>query len=148
TPRSSRLQSEEETVEELLELLKDAVRIRLYSDVPFGALLSGGIDSGLVVGLMSQLMNRPVQTFTVGFSDKDLDESRYAAEVSNHFGTEHHALVAHPHSVIELVNKLSVHFGEPFADSSAIPTYLVAEMARQHVTMALSGDGGDEVFGG
>jgi asparagine synthase (glutamine-hydrolysing) len=148
TPRAPSGRSEDDAAEELLELLKDAVRIRLYSDVPFGALLSGGVDSGLVVGLMSQLMDRPVQTFTVGFSDKALDESEYAAETARLFGTEHHSLVANPHSAVELVNKLSTHFGEPFADSSAIPTYLVSEMARQHVTMALSGDGGDEVFGG
>lgn len=148
TRQKSTPRSEDEAAEELLALLKDAVRIRLYSDVPFGALLSGGVDSGLVVGLMSQLMDRPVKTFTVGFSDKDLDESKYAAEVAKRFGTEHHALLAQPHSAIELVNKLSTHFGEPFADSSAIPTFLVSEMARQHVTMALSGDGGDEVFGG
>ncbi len=140
--------SEQEAAEELLDLLKDAVRIRLYSDVPFGALLSGGVDSGLVVALMSQLMNRPVKTFSVGFSDKALDESGYASEVAKRFGTEHHSLMARAHSVIELVSKLITHFGEPFADPSAIPTYLVSEMARQHVTMALSGDGGDEVFGG
>ncbi len=140
--------SEQEAAEELLALLKDAVRIRLYSDVPFGALLSGGVDSGLVVGLMSQLMDRPVQTFTIGFPDQAMDESQDAAAVAKHFGAEHHNLIAGPHSVIELVDKLTTHFGEPFGDASAIPTYLVSEMARKHVTMALSGDGGDEVFGG
>lgn len=145
-PNSSR--NEEEAAEELLSLLKDAVRIRLYSDVPFGALLSGGVDSSLVVGLMSQLMDRPVQTFTVGFSDENLDESPYAEEVAKLFGTEHHHMIARPHNAIELVQKLTEHFGEPFGDASAIPTYLVSEMARQNVTMALSGDGGDEVFGG
>jgi asparagine synthase (glutamine-hydrolysing) len=147
-PRPPASRSEQDTADELLELLKDAVRIRLYSDVPFGALLSGGIDSGLVVGLMSQLMNRPVQTFTVGFADERLDESRHAGEVARHFRTEHHDMMARPHSAVELINKLITHFGEPFADASAVPTYLVSEMARQHVTMALSGDGGDEVFGG
>ena len=147
-PRPPAGNSEQDAAEELLDLLKDAVRIRLHSDVPFGALLSGGVDSGLVVGLMSQLMDRPVQTFTIGFSEKELDESQYAAEVARHFGAEHHNLVAGPHDAIELVNKLITHFGEPFADASAIPTYLVSEMARKHVTMALSGDGGDEVFGG
>jgi asparagine synthase (glutamine-hydrolysing) len=147
-PRRSDGRSEQEAAGELLSLLRDAVRIRLHSDVPFGALLSGGVDSGLVVGLMSQFMDRPVQTFTVGFSDQALDESRDAAAVAKHFGTEHHTLVAEPHSMIELVNKIIAHCGEPFADSSAIPTYLVSEMARKHVTMALSGDGGDEVFGG
>ncbi len=148
TPKGSGAKSEQEAADELIVLLKDAVKIRLYSDVPFGALLSGGVDSSLVVGLMSQLMDRPVQTFTVGFSDRELDESRYAAEVAKHFGTEHHVLMAKAHHAIELVNKLITHFGEPFADDSAIPTYLVSEMARKHVTMALSGDGGDEVFGG
>ena len=147
-PKRSSIRSEDEAAEELLALIKDAIRIRLYSDVPFGALLSGGVDSSLVVGLMSQLMNRPVQTFTVGFSESDLDESQYAAEVAELFGTEHHQMIARPHSAIELVQKLTAHFGEPFADASAIPTYLVSEMARQNVTMALSGDGGDEVFGG
>lgn len=147
-PRPSRLRSEQEAAEQLLDLLKDAVRIRLHSDVPFGALLSGGVDSGLVVGLMSQLMNIPVHTFTVGFSEKSLDESRYAARIARHFGARHHHMVAQPHSVIDLVTKVIAHCGEPFGDSSAIPTYLVSEMARKHVTMALSGDGGDEVFGG
>ena len=147
-PQQSSFRSEQEAVEALLPLIKDAVRIRLHSDVPFGALLSGGVDSGLVVALMSQLMDRPVQTFTIGFDDKALDESEFAAEVAKRYGTEHHRIVAQPHDAAELVGKLIAHFGEPFADSSAIPTYLVSEMARKYVTMALSGDGGDEVFGG
>ncbi|HKW98479.1 MAG TPA: asparagine synthase (glutamine-hydrolyzing) [Bryobacteraceae bacterium] len=147
-PRSLAGISEQEAAQELLRLLEDAVRIRLHSDVPFGALLSGGVDSSLVVGLMSRLMDRPVQTFTIGFSEEELNESQYAAEVARLFGTDHHNLIAGPHSVIDLVQKLTAHFGEPFADASAVPTYLVSEMARKHVTMALSGDGGDEVFGG
>jgi len=147
-PRPPAGRSEQDAAEELLGLVKDAVRIRLHSDVPFGALLSGGVDSSMVVALMSQLMDRPVDTFTIGFSDKQLDESAYAAELASRFGTHHHSLIAGPHSVIELLQKLTMHFGEPFADASAIPTYLVSEMARKHVTMALSGDGGDEVFGG
>lgn len=147
-PQESRFRSEQEAAEALLPLLKDAVRIRLHSDVPFGALLSGGVDSGLVVALMSQLMDRPVQTFTIGFDDKALDESEFAAEVAKKYGTKHHRIVARPHAAAELISKLITHFGEPFADASAIPTFLVSEMARRHVTMALSGDGGDEVFGG
>ena len=147
-PQPVHRSSEKEAAAELLQLLRDAVRIRLCSDVPFGALLSGGVDSSLMVGLMSQLMDRPVQTFTIGFLDKTLDESRYARETAAYFGAEHHELIANEHSVIELVDKLTTHFGEPFADASAIPTYLVSEIARKHVTMALSGDGGDEVFGG
>jgi asparagine synthase (glutamine-hydrolysing) len=147
-PRQPAEQSEEGVAAELLELAKDAVRIRLQSDVPFGALLSGGVDSSLVVALMSQLMDRPVDTFTIGFSEKSLDESAYAAELASHFGTNHHSLRVGPPAVVDLLNKLAAHFGEPFADASAIPTFLVSEMARKHVTMALSGDGGDEVFGG
>ena len=128
--------SPEELAANLLELIKDAVRIRLYSDVPFGALLSGGVDSSLVVVLMSQLMNRSVETFTIGFSDQHLDESRYAAELARQLGTNHHELVAEPASVVDLADKMTTHFGEPFADASAIPTYLVSHMARKHVTMA------------
>ena len=146
--KPTRLRSEEEAAEELLKLLKDAVRIRLRSDVPFGALLSGGVDSGLVVGLMSEQMSRPVQTFTMGFEDKSVDESDFAAEVAKHFGTDHHVMIARPHTAIELLEKMTAHFGEPFADASSVPTFLVSELARQHVTVALSGDGGDEVFGG
>ena len=140
--------SREEAVEELYRLLEDAVRIRLNSDVPFGALLSGGVDSSLVVGLMSRLMGRKLQTFTIGFSEAAFDESSHAAEVSRLFETDHHNLRVGAPAVMEVMEKLVEHFGEPFADSSAIPTYLVSQLARQHVTMALSGDGGDEVFGG
>jgi asparagine synthase (glutamine-hydrolysing) len=140
--------NEEQAAGHLLELLKDAVRIRLYSDVPFGALLSGGVDSSLVVALMSQLMSQPVKTFTIGFDDKQLDESGYAAETAKLFGTEHHSLIVQPPAVSDLLGKLLRHFGEPFADASAIPTFIVSQLARQHVTMVLSGDGGDEVFGG
>ena len=140
--------SKREAAEELLALIKDAVRIRLHSDVPFGALLSGGVDSSLVVALMTELMERPVDTFTIGFSSKELDESHDAQELARRLGTNHHNLTVEGHSVADLVRKMAAHFGEPFADASAIPTYLVAQMARKHVTMALSGDGGDEVFGG
>jgi asparagine synthase (glutamine-hydrolysing) len=139
---------EDEVADRLLQLLRDAVKIRLYSDVPFGALLSGGVDSSLVVGLMSELMSKPVETFNIGFEDKRLDESVYAAEIAKLFQTNHHTLIVQPPAVAELLGKLIVHFGEPFADASAIPTFLVSQLARQHVTMVLSGDGGDEVFGG
>jgi asparagine synthase (glutamine-hydrolysing) len=129
-------------------LLEDAVRIRLYSDVPFGALLSGGVDSSLVVGLMSRQMSRKLKTFTVGFSEARFDESSHAAAVAKLFDTEHHHLRVDAPSVMGILERLVAHFGEPFADSSAIPTFLVSQLARRHVTMALSGDGGDEVFGG
>ncbi len=138
----------EEAVDELYRLLEDAVRIRLYSDVPFGALLSGGVDSSLVVGLMSRQMGRKLKTFTVGFSESAFDESSHAAEVARIFETEHHNLRLGAPAVMDVLEKLVGHFGEPFADSSAIPTFLVSQLAREHVTMALSGDGGDEVFGG
>ena len=147
-PGKRDFRSREEAVDELYKLIEDAVRIRLYSDVPFGALLSGGVDSSLVVGIMSRLMSRKLQTFTIGFSDTAHDESPYAAEVAQLFGTEHHNLRVGATNVVDVLEKLVMHFGEPFADASAIPTYLVSQMARQHVTMALSGDGGDEVFGG
>jgi asparagine synthase (glutamine-hydrolysing) len=147
-PSQRKFGSRGEAVDELYSLLEDAVRIRLYSDVPFGALLSGGVDSSLVVGLMSRQMGRKLKTFTIGFSNDRLDESSYAAEVAQLFDTEHHNLRVEALSVMEVLEKLVVHFGEPFADSSAIPTFLVSQLARQHVTMALSGDGGDEVFGG
>jgi asparagine synthase (glutamine-hydrolysing) len=147
-PADTRFHDEEEAADELLRLLEDAVRIRLYSDVPFGALLSGGVDSSLVVGLMSRCMARPVQTFSIGFSDRDLDESKYAQQVATLFSTDHHTLRVDPPAVPDLLDRLLPHFGEPFADASAIPTFLVSSMARQHVTMVLSGDGGDEVFGG
>ncbi len=147
-PDKQRVTSRAEAVDQLYALLEDAVRIRLYSDVPFGALLSGGVDSSLVVGLMSRQMGQKLKTFTVGFSESAFDESSHAAEVARLFETEHHNLHLTAPSVMEVLEKLVVHFGEPFADSSAIPTYLVSQLARQHVTMALSGDGGDEVFGG
>ena len=147
-PSKPTARSRAEAVEELYSLLDDAVRIRLYSDVPFGALLSGGVDSSLVVGLMSRRMGQKLKTFTVGFSESAFDESSHAAEVARLFETEHHNLRLGPPAVMEVLEKLIGHFGEPFADSSAIPTFLVSQLARQHVTMALSGDGGDEVFGG
>jgi asparagine synthase (glutamine-hydrolysing) len=147
-PAKRTASSRAEAVDELYQLLEDAVRIRLYSDVPFGALLSGGVDSSLVVGLMSRQMGRKLKTFTVGFSESQFDESSHAAEVAKLFDTEHHNLRLGAPAVMEVLEKLVGHFGEPFADSSAIPTFLVSQLAREHVTMALSGDGGDEVFGG
>ena len=147
-PSKRKFASRADAVDELYHLLEDAVRIRLYSDVPFGALLSGGVDSSLVVGLMSRQMGRKLKTFTVGFPGSDLDESPHAAAVAELFETEHHNLRLGAPAVMEVLEKLVAHFGEPFADSSAIPTFLVSQLAREHVTMALSGDGGDEVFGG
>jgi asparagine synthase (glutamine-hydrolysing) len=136
-----------EYAEELRELLTSAVRLRLESDVPLGAFLSGGVDSTLVVGLMQRLMDRPVKTFSIGFGVSDFDESPYARRVAEGLGTEHHEFRVEPRGV-EVLEKLAWHYDEPFADSSAVPTYYVAKLSRDHVTVALTGDGGDELFAG
>ena len=139
--------SEEECLERLRELLAESVRIRLESEVPLGAFLSGGVDSSAVVGLMTQAMDRPVKTFSIGFSEASFDELHYARIAARHFHTEHHEFVVSP-DVCRLVDEIVRHHDEPFADVSSIPTYVVSKMAREHVTVVLSGDGGDEVFGG
>lgn len=138
---------EEEAAERMRELIRECTRIRLISERPLGALLSGGVDSSLVVAAMAEQMSEPVKTFTIGFDDNRFDERKYARMVAERFGTEHHELVVTP-DLLDIIPKLVWHYDEPFADSSAIPTYYVAEMTRQHVTVALNGDGGDESFGG
>ena len=133
---------------ELRRLLIDAVARRMVADVPIGALLSGGIDSSAVVAAMAQLSPRRIATFTIGFDDRDgYDERRFAGIVAKRYGTDHHEFVVRPNAV-ELLEKLVWHHDQPFGDSSAIPTYLLAEMTRDHVTVALTGDGGDELFAG
>ena len=139
--------SEEEYLEELERQLDDAVRIRLISDVPLGALLSGGVDSSTIVALMARASSRPVKTFTIGFSHEDFNEARAARVVSERFGTEHQELVVEPR-IGETLEHLSRSLEEPFADSSILPTYYVSQLTRQHVTVALAGDGGDELFAG
>lgn len=130
------------------ELVTAAVRRRLVADVPLGALLSGGIDSSIVVGVMSQLMHEPVRTFSIGFAvDRRFDETSYARLAAKRFGTLHTEFIVEPSSV-DLVERLVWHHDGPFADSSAIPTYLLSRLAREHVTVALNGDGGDEIFAG
>jgi asparagine synthase (glutamine-hydrolysing) len=128
-------------------LLEESVKLRLVSDVPLGAFLSGGLDSSAVVATMARLMDHPVMTFSIGFAESSHDELRHARTVAEQFGTEHRELVLEP-SVVEVIEDIVWHLDEPFGDSSAIPTYLVARMAAEHVTVVLSGDGGDELFAG
>jgi asparagine synthase (glutamine-hydrolysing) len=139
--------SEEECVEELERQLEEAVRIRLISDVPLGALLSGGVDSSIVVALMARASSASVKTFSIGFQAERFNESEYARMVAERFGTDHHELVLDP-NLEETLSYLSQMMEEPFGDSSMLPTYYVCRMARQKVTVALSGDGGDELFAG
>jgi asparagine synthase (glutamine-hydrolysing) len=139
--------SEEECLEELERRLFEATRIRLISDVPLGAFLSGGTDSSTVVALMARASSGPVKTFSIGFKDDDFNEADFARIVARKFGTDHHELILEP-NVVETVEHLTSSLEEPFGDSSMLPTYYVSEMARRHVTVALSGDGGDEMFAG
>lgn len=139
--------SEEAISESLYAQLKEAVRMRLISDVPLGAFLSGGIDSSSVVSLMSETQNSPVITNSIGFSVKAFDELRYASLIAKKYKTDHHEYVVEPEA-LDVIDKLTWHYDEPFGDASSIPTYYVSKMARQNVTVALSGDGGDENFAG
>jgi asparagine synthase (glutamine-hydrolysing) len=139
--------TEEEWCERLIDTYREAVRLRLISDVPLGAFLSGGIDSSSVVAAMAQFCNDPVTTCSIGFEEKEFNELGYAREIAARFNTNHHERIVRPDAV-GVVEKLVWHYDEPFADSSAVPTYYVSQVARERVTVALAGDGGDENFAG
>jgi asparagine synthase (glutamine-hydrolysing) len=140
--------SEEDWLEELNALLDDTVRMYVRSDVPFGAFLSGGVDSSLVTALMARHLAEPVRTFTIGFEEEAHSELPYAAQASHKLGTNHYEKIVSPQLAEDILRTIVIHFGEPFADSSAIPTYYVSREAASQVKMVLSGDGGDELFGG
>ncbi len=136
-----------ELKQQLRETIAEAVRLRLISDVPLGAHLSGGIDSSIVVGLMAEMMDQPVKTFSIGFKEDAFSELAYARQVAQNFGTDHHEFILEPEA-LDVLPKLVEAFDEPFADPAAIPTWYLSQMTRQHVTVALNGDGGDEAFAG
>jgi asparagine synthase (glutamine-hydrolysing) len=138
---------EEEAAEQVRARVEESVRVRLMSDVPLGAFLSGGIDSSIIVACMARASSQPVKTFSVGFVGAEIDELPYARQVAERYGTDHHELVVDP-DMTSLLPSIVRHHGEPFGDTSSLPTRYLCEMTRKHVTVALSGDGGDEAFGG
>jgi asparagine synthase (glutamine-hydrolysing) len=140
-------ESFEEMKRELTDRLRASTALRMVSDVPIGCFLSGGVDSSTVLSFMAELSSRPVKTFSIGFPEAEFSELPYARAVARHFNTEHHEFVVQPDG-IEILDRLVAHFGEPFGDSSALPTWYLSELTRKSVTVALSGDGGDELFAG
>jgi asparagine synthase (glutamine-hydrolysing) len=145
--KSDETLSEQDCIELLREKIREAVQVRLVSEVPLGAFLSGGVDSSSIVAMMSQLSETPVKTFSIGFNEDTFNELKFARVAAEKFGTEHHEFIVTP-DLVETVDELVWHFDEPFADSSALPTFMVSKLAREFVTVVLSGDGGDELFAG
>jgi asparagine synthase (glutamine-hydrolysing) len=139
--------SEQEAIEETTRILREAVKLRMIAEVPLGAFLSGGVDSSTVVALMAQESEKPVKTFSIGFEEQDFSELKYAKRVAEHVGAEYNEFIVKPNA-LEILPTLVKHYGEPYADSSAIPTYYVSRETRKFVTVALNGDGGDESFAG
>jgi asparagine synthase (glutamine-hydrolysing) len=139
--------SEEEAIEETTRIVRESTRLRMISEVPLGAFLSGGVDSSTIVALMSQESSQPVKTFSIGFEEQDYSELKYAKRVAEHVGAEYNEFIVKPNA-LEILPTLVEHYGEPYADSSAVPTYYVSRETRKHVTVALNGDGGDESFAG
>lgn len=140
--------TEDQAIDELEILLSNAIKGQQLSDVPIGAFLSGGVDSSTIVSLMQAQSTKPIKTFTIGFNEAEFNESNHAKLISEHLGTDHHELNLTPKDSLDIIPSLSRIFDEPFGDSSAVPTLLVAKLAKQHVTVSLSGDAGDELFGG
>ncbi|HEV8590703.1 MAG TPA: asparagine synthase (glutamine-hydrolyzing) [Pyrinomonadaceae bacterium] len=139
--------SEEDAIAETTRILRESTRLRMISEVPLGAFLSGGVESSTVVALMAQESEKPVKTFSIGFEEQDFSELKYAKRVAEHVGAEYHEFIVRPNA-LDVLPTLVEHYGEPYADSSAIPTYYVSRETRKHVTVALNGDGGDESFAG
>lgn len=139
--------SEEDAINETTRILRESTKLRMISEVPLGAFLSGGVDSSIIVALMAQESSQPVKTFSIGFEEQDFSELKYARRVAEHIGAEYNEFIVRPNAM-EVIPTLVEHYGEPYADSSAIPTYYVAKETSKHVTVALNGDGGDESFAG